>query len=338
MHRKRGGLDAGLRGIEQQRIVGHRPPRHIAPGLRLSGQRLRQLVAACILRLIQQQQEQGAAIGAHAAARVPHFVASRQVVVAMLDAVDMPGDFALRRRSTLEHVGLIHLQIGLDPRVSRVQLCQRTRTVGDSVFLDLDPGSTRFIQTPQRVGGHERMIAVRLPPTPAAIIMLVVVEALEAGRHLPIQGRQPFSRHQLQLGQRARHEQVGQKARQRLLGAPVWIGRQKVECAKHGARERGGQRDRNSTGNWIGAFRNSDHGGSFARADNRARGAGFATNAEGQHGQRQFDRVGVVLGLGGHRDRGRADGLRRETPVVATFAAAGERRRSGCRGGGWFQA
>ena len=84
------------------------------------------------------------------------------------------------------------------------------------------------------------MIAVVFPPSPAAIVMLEVVEALQAGGDLAIERRQPLGRRELQLRQRARDQQVRQEARERLLGASVRIVGQEVERAE----QRSGQRRR----------------------------------------------------------------------------------------------
>ena len=189
LHGERGGFDAGLGGIEQQRVVRDRPPRYVATRLRLSDQRLCQFVATRVFRLVHQQQQQRPAVRAHATTRIPRVVTSGRVRVLVLRAFGEPGDLWFVAGGALQDIGFVDLQVRLDPRVGRIQLRQRAGAVVDAILLHLHPGTTRLIQAPQCIGGHERMVAVRLPPSPPAIVMLIVIQTLQAGRYLAIECR-----------------------------------------------------------------------------------------------------------------------------------------------------
>ena len=166
-------------------------------------------------------------------------------------AVGIPVDLRLIGGRALKHVGFIGLQVGFDARILRVELRQGPSAVADALQFHLHAGAARLVQAPQRIRRHERMVAVLLPPSPSAIVMLEVIEPLQSGRDLPIQRRQALGGRELQLDQRAGDEQVGQEARYRLLGASVRISRQEIERAEHRSRKRRRERDRDRSRRWI---------------------------------------------------------------------------------------
>jgi hypothetical protein len=95
------------------------------------------------------------------------------------------------------------------------------------------------------------MVLVGLPPTPAAVVVLLVEQAPDARRHLSIDELQALGRRQLQLRERAGHDQRRQEGRERLLGAAIRIAGQEIERPEQRPRQRRRQGHLNRPGGGI---------------------------------------------------------------------------------------
>ena len=170
------------------------------------------------------------------------------------------------------------------------------------------------------------MVGIGLPPAPAAVVVLHLAEPLHARRHHAVERRQALGRRELELRERPRDQQVGQEARERLLGAAVGIAGEEIERAEQrpGHRRRERHRDRCAPPDSRPAGTVTGRGG-LARAGDRAADAGLAPDAVGHDGHRQLDRVGVAVG---GRRRGDARGADGAGARTASRRAARRRRRA----------
>ena len=103
-------------------------------------------------------------------------------------------------------------------------------------------------QSGDDIRGHERMALVGLPPAPAAIFVLEIVQAVEARADLFLHGRFIRIHLEAQLADRLADDDVGQKAGHGLLDAAVRISNEVLERAEqragNGRRDAHGERSR----------------------------------------------------------------------------------------------
>ena len=93
------------------------------------------------------------------------------------------------------------------------------------------------------VGGHVDAALVFLPPSPAAILMLIVGKAVEAGLHLGLQICVVDMAGNLEAAEGFGDDDVGQIAGHGLLGAAVGVAGEVVECGEERAGDRGADLD-----------------------------------------------------------------------------------------------
>src|SRR5207244_10211712 len=91
--------------------------------------------------------------------------------------------------------------------------------------------------TGDHIRGHERMSLVGLPPAPAAVFVLEVVETLEAGMDLLLKRRFVQILFQSELSDRLLDNNVRKESRHGLFDATVRERSQVIECAKQRARD-----------------------------------------------------------------------------------------------------
>ena len=170
------------------------------------------------------------------------------------------------------------------------------------------------------------------PPAPAAVVVLQVVETAQPVGHLPAQRRQPLGRRQLQLGERAGHDEVGDEARQRLLGAAVGEAGEPIGGAEQRPGHRRRQRDAHGAGRRVGGGRHLPATASSRRCRPAIRWRDLALHPVGQHRQGELERrrrsVPVAAVAVNTARPGRRGGV---APGVAALAVgvdgAGDRRR-----------
>ena len=149
--------------------------------------------------------------------------------------------------------------------------------------------------------------------------MLQVEQALDAVRRHAIDQCQALGRRDLQIRQRAQHDEIREEARHGLLRAAIRIVRQEIERAQHRARHRRRQRDLDGPRRGIRLLGNRQFERALTARDRSGR-SDLALQPVRQHRQRLFHRIAITLRRqrpGNRRDADRRCGERPFMPPLA---------------------
>ena len=123
-----------------------------------------------------------------------------------------------RHRQRIDNVGA---QIGRQFRIRGKLLLQPRSARVDRILPHLRSTRPRLHQASHHVCSHERMAVIGFPPSPAAILMLKTIQAIEPGMNLLLERRFIQIGVQIQAMQRILHHNIRQKARHRLFHTAV---------------------------------------------------------------------------------------------------------------------
>ena len=141
-----------------------------------------------------------------------------------------------------QHVQDERLPVGLPVPFQVAGAAQAALQVVDRLFyralVDRELGSLCLDQPEQHVGGQIWAGFILDPPAPPAVVMLLVVQPLQAQVDHVGQFRLQIGPLDVQFLERAVGQDVGQEAAHRLLGAFVGIVLQVVEPIDHAGRQR----------------------------------------------------------------------------------------------------
>ena len=204
----------------------------------LCEKRLRELVAASVLHVIERQKQERSPVGRHPRTCVPQLVEGVGVTILGLLAGSLVALLALILNrfpfwlGAPQYIREIRLQVRFGSRIVGIHTGKRPRAIRNPVLIDLIAGASGLDEPVERIRRHERVVLIRLPPSPTAIVVLQIDQPSDAGVGLAVEHRESFRWHQLQLAERSGDDDIGEEARDRLFGTAVRIAREKVECAK----------------------------------------------------------------------------------------------------------
>ena len=151
--------------------------------------------------------------------------------------------------------------------------------------------SLGFRQTGDNVRSDEDAAGILFPPAPTAVVVLEVVQAIEAGVDLGLQIGWAHQAGEVELLERVGNDQVGQEAGHGLLGAAVGIAGEIAERGKEAAGYRRSDLEMQRVGRGIGVSWEVDGGGGLSVVRDDAGVVDGARNADRLHWEGQLEGI-----------------------------------------------